>query len=87
MVVGILFTAGYIIWFKILHPEQNTAENWLFGISPEGIGTIGMLLNFAVALVISRFTPAPPQEIVDLIERIRVPEEAVEEAEAFDPEV
>ena len=46
-----------------------------------------MLLNFAVALVISRFTPAPPPEIVELIERIRVPEEAVEEAEAFDPEV
>ena len=87
MIVGILFTATYIIWFRLLHPEQSTPENWLFGISPEGIGTVGMVLNFIVALAVSKFTPPPPTEIGEMIERIRVPEEATEQAEAFDPEV
>jgi cation/acetate symporter len=73
MIVGIVFTASYIIWFAFIHPEQNSAENWLFGISPEGIGTLGMVLNLATALVVSRFTAAPPVEIRELVETIRVP--------------
>lgn len=73
MIAGILFTAGYIIYFKFIDPAANTAANWWFGISPEGIGTVGMLINFAVTLVISKFTPAPPPEVQDLIEHIRVP--------------
>jgi cation/acetate symporter len=73
MVVGILFTSAYIVYFKFLNPTANVPENWWFGVSPEGIGTIGMLLNFAVAIAISRFTPAPPQEVQDMIEEIRVP--------------
>ena len=52
MIAGIGFTAAYIIWFRLLHPELSTAENWLFGISPEGIGTVGMLINFVVAIAI-----------------------------------
>ena len=78
MVVGILFTAGYIVYFKLLHPDLNTAEHWLWGISPEGIGTLVMLVNFAVALTISRLTPAPSEEIRALVERIRVPRGAGE---------
>jgi cation/acetate symporter len=74
MVVGILFTAGYIVYFKMLNPHLNNAEFWWFGISPEGIGTLGMLLNFAVTLVISRFTPPPPVAIQDLVEDIRLPQ-------------
>lgn len=73
MVVGIVFTAAYIIYFKFVNPEANTKENWLFGISPEGIGTLGMLLNFAVSLLISRFTPPPPDEVQEMVERIRIP--------------
>ncbi len=73
MVVGLLFTASYIIWFKFLHPESNGPEHWLLGISPEGIGTVGMMLNFAVSALVSRFTPAPPVEIRRLVETIRVP--------------
>jgi cation/acetate symporter len=73
MLVGITFTAAYIIWFKLMHPELNAAEHWWFGISPEGIGTIGMLMNVVTALVVSRFTPPPPQYISDLVETIRVP--------------
>ena len=47
-IVGITFIAAYIIYFKFLHPELNTSEHWWWGISPEGIGTVGMLLNFAM---------------------------------------
>lgn len=73
MVTGISFTAGYIVYFKFLQPELNNAEHWWWGISPEGIGTLGMLINFATAMLICRFTPAPPRKIVEMVERIRVP--------------
>jgi len=73
MVTGIAFTGGYIVWFKLLHPELNTADHWLWGISPEGIGTVGMLLNFGVALTVARFTPAPPADVQQFVEDIRVP--------------
>ena len=76
MVVGITFTAGYIIYFKFIEPDLNTADNWLWGISPEGIGTVGMVLNFAVAITVAKFTPAPPPRIQELVEDIRVPEAA-----------
>jgi len=74
LITGLVFTAGYIIYFKFMvAADQNVAANWLFGISPEGIGTVGMLLNFIVAYVVSKFTPAPPQEVMDLVESIRYP--------------
>ncbi|MFL2544740.1 MAG: sodium:solute symporter family protein [Longimicrobiales bacterium] len=73
MVVGITFTAAYIIYFKFINPSSNTVDHWWFGISPEGIGTLGMLLNFAVATVVSRFTPAPPERVVALVDRMRMP--------------
>jgi cation/acetate symporter len=73
MIVGLAFTAAYIVFFKFARPDLNDAEHWLFGISPEGIGTLGMLLNFAVATVVARFTAPPPPEIRALVEGIRVP--------------
>ncbi|MGK7396536.1 MAG: sodium:solute symporter family protein [Candidatus Cyclobacteriaceae bacterium M3_2C_046] len=73
MVAGLAFTAVYIVYFKILFPEQNLPENWFFGISPEGIGLIGMLINFAVSLTISSFTKDIPEKIKLLIEDIRTP--------------
>ena len=73
MLSGIGFTAGYIIYFKFVRPEANLPENWLLGISPEGIGTVGMLLNASVAMVVSRLTPPPSESVVRLIEDIRVP--------------
>ena len=78
MIVGITCTASYIIFFKFLRPELNSSEHWWFGISPEGIGTLGMLLNFATAIVVSRFFPAPPPEIQAFVENIRVPRGAGE---------
>ncbi|WP_223789057.1 sodium:solute symporter family protein [Marinicella meishanensis] len=73
MVVGIVFTLAYIYYFKGMHPELNNAEHWWFGISPEGIGTLGMILNFSVAFVVSKATAPPPAEIQALVESIRVP--------------
>ena len=73
MVTGLAFTFLYIAWFKLWMPEANVAENWLFGISPEGIGVIGMLLNFAVALAVSAVTKSPPVDIRRLVDDIRLP--------------
>lgn len=73
MLAGLIFTLSYIVYFKFINPGANTVENWWLGISPEGIGTMGMLLNFAVALSVSRFTPPPPEHIQHLVEDIRVP--------------
>lgn len=73
MVSGISFTALYIVYFRFLNPAADSAEFWWFGISPEGIGTLGMLINFAVALTVARFFPLPPQEVQDMVGEIRVP--------------
>jgi cation/acetate symporter len=73
MISGISLTAAYIVYFKLVNPAANTAEHWWLGISPEGIGTVGMLVNFAVAWTVSRYTPAPPARIAHLVEVIRVP--------------
>ena len=70
MLAGIVFTAAYIIYFKFM---GGTPDQFWFGISPEGIGALGMLLNFVVAFVVSRFTPPPPQEVQEMVEHIRVP--------------
>jgi cation/acetate symporter len=97
MITGILFTGVYIIMYKFnwangllsaittWEPGGDKSEHWLFGISPEGIGSIGMLINFVVAIVISMFTKAPPQDIQDLIEDIRVPKGAGEAHEMHVP--
>ena len=74
MVSGLAFTVAYIAYFKSSwFGATNTAEHWLFGISPEGIGSIGMLMNFAVAFIVASRTASPPDEVQDLVDDIRVP--------------
>jgi cation/acetate symporter len=80
MLTGLLFTYAYIEYFKGLFLKwagspwgENVAANWLFGISPEGIGVIGMILNFSVAITISLLTAPPPERIQQMVEQIRVP--------------
>jgi cation/acetate symporter len=73
MIVGLLFTSSYIMYFKFFNAEANLSENWWWGISPEGIGTLGMLLNFIVAITVAYFTPPPPSEVQDIVEDIRFP--------------
>lgn len=73
MITGLVFTASYIVYFKLIYPELNGPEHWWLGISPEGIGTLGMLMNLAVTITISRLTPAPSAAIQQLVEEIRIP--------------
>ncbi len=73
MVTGITFTAAYIIYFKFVSPELNSPENWFLGISPEGIGLVGMIINFAVAAVVMKMTQPTPVEIQEMVEGIRNP--------------
>jgi len=73
MLSGLLFTSIYIVYFKFINPELNHSENWMLGISPEGIGFIGMLLNFLTSILVSRFFQSPSEEIVELIDRVRLP--------------
>ncbi|WP_136485401.1 sodium:solute symporter family protein [Vibrio sp. H11] len=78
MVAGIAFTAAYIIYFKFINPAASTPDNWFFGISPEGIGTLGMCLNFVVSIVVNKFTAEVPTEVQDMVESIRFPKGAGE---------
>ncbi len=73
MISGLTFTAAYIVYFNFVAPELNSADHWWLGISPEGIGTVGMLLNFLVTITVSRFTPPPPAQVQVLVDLIRVP--------------
>ncbi|EPF2647255.1 sodium:solute symporter family protein [Vibrio cholerae] len=76
MLAGITFTAAYIIYFKFINPTASVPANWWFGISPEGIGTLGMCLNFVVAIVVNKFTAEVPQDVQDMVESIRYPKGA-----------
>ena len=80
MLTGLIFTYVYIEFFKGLFLRwagapfaEDVAENWLFGVSPEGIGALGVVLNFAVAITVSRVTAPPPERVKALVESIRVP--------------
>ena len=77
MLSGFLFTAGYIVYFKTLNPSLDNAEGWWLGISPEGIGTLGTIVNLAVSYAVSRFTPEPPVEVQEIVQNIRLPGEAL----------
>lgn len=70
MICGIAFTSSYIVYFQFL---GGTKEELLFGITPEGIGFIGMLINFAVTFVVSALTAAPPEHIKEMVANIHIP--------------
>ena len=73
MLSGLIFTASYIIYYKFINPAFDNSEHWVMGISPEGIGFIGMLINFSVAVLVSFFYAKPPNEVTILVESIRLP--------------
>ncbi len=70
MICGIGFTLGYIVYFQFM---GGTKEQYLFGISPEGIGTLGMLINFATAFLVNIVSPPPPREVQEMVENIHIP--------------
>ena len=73
MLTGLVFTFSYIVFFKFISPELNNSDHWLLGISPEGIGVIGMILNFLVMLFVTKSTKSPPESVINLVETIRRP--------------
>lgn len=78
MIVGVVFTLAYIVYFKPQLGGPGTPDQYWFGISPEGIGTLGMLINFVLAMVVSRLTPPAPQRVIEMTENIRFPRGAGE---------
>ena len=73
MLAGLIFSLTYIAYFKFVSPQTNNAEHWLFEISPEGIGTVGAIINLTLALVISRCTGPVPEEVTKMVDNIRIP--------------
>ncbi|OWY63735.1 cation acetate symporter [cyanobacterium TDX16] len=71
IIVGLLFTLFYIVGVKFYQMQP-----WFFGVSPEGIGTVGMIINFVVTLVVSRLTPPPPIAVQEMVEDLRSPAQA-----------
>jgi len=82
MIVGLCLMLFYMLKFKFgifdggKEFVPNLQENWWFGISPEGFGTVAMLVNFIVAIVVNQFTAEPPEEVQEIVENIRVPNQA-----------
>ena len=81
MIVGTLLMLFYMIRFKtgligVLEPLPSS--EWWFGTSPEGFGTFAMLINVIISVTISRLTPAPPEDVQEIVERIRIPSGAGE---------
>ena len=74
MVVGILLMLFYMAKFKLgWLGDTPPASEWWFGISPEGFGSVAMVVNFIVSLTVCRFTAAPPLEVQEIVENIRIP--------------
>ncbi|WP_075214861.1 sodium:solute symporter family protein [Mongoliimonas terrestris] len=79
MLAGLIITVGYVFTYLGMfflpgtNLLPNDAANWLFGISPASFGTVGAIVNFAVAYVVSNATEAPPKHIQDLVESVRIP--------------
>ena len=73
MVVGVLLMLFYMMKFKFDWFGGGTKADWWFGVSPEGFGTLAMLVNFTVSILISKFTPAPPENVQEIVENIRIP--------------
>ena len=78
MIIGILLMLFYMLKFKFDWFGGGTKEDWWFGISPEGFGTVAMIINFIVSIVISKFTPDPPKEVQEIVANIRIPSGAGE---------
>jgi len=81
MIVGIVLMLFYMIYFKtglIGVMDPRPASEWWFGTSPEGFGTFAMIVNVVVSMVVSRMTPAPPMDVQEIVESIRIPSGAGE---------
>ena len=73
MISGLVITSAYIINFKFLNIDLNSSEYWFLGVSPEGFGFIGMILNFCIAILVSFFYARPPKNVYLMVDQIREP--------------
>ena len=73
MLSGLTFTFAYIVYFKFINPAANNPQHWWLGVSPEGIGFLGSLINFMVALSVCHCTKPPPERVRRLVDGIRIP--------------
>ncbi|MGB0881024.1 MAG: cation acetate symporter, partial [Polaribacter sp.] len=74
MAIGLGLMFFYMAKFKLgWLGDKPPASEWWFGISPEGFGTIAMFVNLVVSIIVSRLTPAPPENVQDIVENIRIP--------------
>ena len=73
MLSGLIFTSSYIIYFKFINIELNSVQHWFLGISPEGIGFLGMLINIVIAFTVSNFYSKPPEYVYEMVDDIRRP--------------
>ena len=73
MILGLITTLSYIIYFKFIFPNFNNSDYWFLGISPEGFGVIGMIVNFLTAALCIKFFPNPPKKVGLILATIRQP--------------
>lgn len=73
MLAGLVFTVIYIVYFVFINPQHNSADFWLWGISTSGIGALGAALNVLVSVSVSAISQSPPQPVINLLARIRLP--------------
>ena len=76
MLSGMTVTALYITWYAVLRPDLNTPAHWLFGISPEGFGAVGAMVNATLLVGVSLLSKPPPEEVQKLVASLRYPREA-----------
>jgi cation/acetate symporter len=73
MIVGIALMLFYMTKFKFGWFGGGGKENWWFGISPEGFGSVAMFINFVTSLIVCKITSQPPIKVQKLVEKIRLP--------------
>ncbi|MEN8777169.1 MAG: sodium:solute symporter family protein [Polaribacter sp.] len=73
MIIGILLMLFYMLKFKFDWFGGGSKEDWWFGVSPEGFGTVAMFVNFIISMIVSRFTATPPKDVQEIVENIRIP--------------
>ena len=73
MISGLVITSAYIINFKFLNIDLNSSEYWFLGVSPEGFGFFGIILNFCIAILVSFFYARPPKNVYLMVDQIREP--------------
>ena len=73
MIVGITLMLFYMIKYKLQGFGGGTKDDWWWGVSPEGFGTIAMIVNVVVSIVVSKFTATVPEDVQKIVENIRIP--------------